>query len=307
MVFFLLLLSLVLLFLGGEIFVKASSNLAYKIGVSPIVVGLTIVALGTSSPELGVSIKSSLIRNNNIALGNVIGSNIFNFLFILGICSLLNPLRVRYEFIKFDVPVMIFASVLFGLLSIDDNVSLVDGIILLFCAVLYIYFLIKNNKTSEIEKKVVNDSYLKITFLMTIGLSLLVFGSDLLVDNAILISRGFGVSDKIIGLTIVAAGTSLPELVTSLVATIRGDKEIAIGNIIGSNILNIFIIIGISAPLSNQGLILDQSIKLFDLPMMIMTALLAWPLMRSDYLLSRKEGIFLVASYLAYVLYLIKM
>lgn len=300
-----LFISLILLFFGGEIFVKGSSSLAYKLGIAPMVVGLTIVALGTSSPELGVSIKASLIGNNNISIGNVVGSNIFNFLFILGLCSIISPLKVRYEFIKFDVPVMIFASLLLGLLSYNNQISVLDGTILFACAILYIFKLIRSNKSDEHQAQVKNESYLKIGLFMVLGLSLLIIGSDLLVDSAISISEHFGISDKIIGLTIVAAGTSLPELVTSIIATIRGEREIAIGNIIGSNILNIFVIIGLSAPFSKAGLIVEPTILRIDMPLMIFTAIIAWPLMRTGHQLGRKEGSLLVGIYLLYIGYLI--
>lgn len=301
-----LVISLVLLFLGGEIFVKGSSRLAYRLGISPMIVGLTIVAFGTSTPELGVSIKASLIGNNNIAIGNVVGSNIFNFLFILGLCSIISPLKVRYEFIKFDVPVMIFASLLLGILSFNNQISALDGVILFSCAILYLVILIKTNKAEESQTEIKQESYLRIGIFMTIGLGLLIFGSSLLVDSAISISKDFGVSDKIIGLTIVAAGTSLPELITSIIATIRGEKEIAIGNVIGSNILNIFIILGLSAPFSKTGLLVESSILHLDIPLMIFTAIIAWPLMRTGYQLDRKEGSLLVGVYVCYIGYLIK-
>lgn len=285
---------------------KGSSRLAYRLGLSPMVVGLTIVAFGTSSPELGVSIKASLIGNNNIAIGNVVGSNIFNLLFILGLCSIISPLKVRYEFIRFDVPVMIFASLLLGILSFNNQISAIDGIILFSCVILYLVTLIKKNKAEESQAENTPDSFLKIGMFLALGLGLLICGSSLLVDSAISISKHFGISDKIIGLTIVAAGTSLPELITSIIATIRGEKEIAIGNVIGSNILNIFLILGLSAPFSKTGLFVEPSILHFDMPLMIITAMIAWPLMRTGYQLDRKEGSLLVGVYVCYIGYLIK-
>lgn len=302
----LLVVSLILLFMGGEIFVKGSSSLAYKLGISPMIVGLTIVAFGTSSPELGVSIKASLVGNNNITIGNVVGSNIFNLLFILGLCSIISPLKVKYEFIKFDVPVMIFASFLLGLLSFNNQISVLDGIILFSCVIIYLIILVKMNKTEVSRPEISHESYLRIGVLMIGGLGLLIFGSSLLVDSAISISKHFGISDKIIGLTIVAAGTSLPELITSIIATVRGEKEIAIGNVIGSNILNIFLILGLSAPFSKTGLFVEASILHYDMPFMIFTAIIAWPLMRTGYQLDRKEGSLLVGIYVCYIGYLIK-
>ncbi len=304
----LFILSLFLLTAGGEFLVNGSSSLAKRLGLSPMVIGLTIVAFGTSTPELGVSIKASLIGNNDIAVGNVVGSNIFNFLFILGLSSLIAPLEVKKEFIIFDVPVMIIASFLLTLLSLNHQISQLEGLFLMGLGVLYILFLLYNNKkkttvVSDLDIKGLN--LIKSIFFIAIGLGLLVLGSDMLVKSAILAAKYFHVSDRIIGLTIVAAGTSLPELITSLVATYKGEREIAIGNVIGSNILNIFMIVGPSAILSQEGLTIKNSILNFDLPIMLAVALIAWPIMRSGKKIDRIEGSFLVICYIVYTSLLI--
>lgn len=298
--------SLILLFIGGEFFVKGSSGFAYRLGISPTIVGLTIVAFGTSAPELGVSIKASLIGNNNISIGNVVGSNIFNLLLILGLSSIVSPLKVKYQFIKFDVPVMIFSSLLFGLMALDNKISIFDGLLLILCSLIYVFILIKTNKASEEQSDKSKYQYFyKIAVFLLSGFALLIYGSNLLVESAISIVKYFNVSDKIVGVTIIAAGTSLPELITSLVATVRGEKEIAVGNVIGSNILNIFVILGISCQFTQSGLIVESSILRLDIPIMILVSLISWPLMRTGYELNRKEGTLLVGLYLAYIGYLI--
>lgn len=306
MTIILLILSLILLFIGGELFVKGSAGFATKFGISPTIIGLTIVAFGTSAPELVVSIKASLAGNDGISIGNVVGSNIFNLLFILGLCSLVAPLKVRYIFIKFDVPVMIFSSILFGIMALDEKVSFIEGIVLISFAIIYLFILIKTNKSIAPPENPTDIPYLKLAIYTLAGFSLLIYGSGLLVENAITISKTFNISDKVIGLTIVAAGTSLPELITSVVATYRGEREIAVGNVIGSCILNIFIILGISSQFSHNGLTVAPSLLYFDIPLMILISLLAWPLMRTDYKLDRKEGTLLFVFYLSYTFYLVK-
>jgi cation:H+ antiporter len=254
--FVLILVSLVLLYFGAEALVKGSSSLALKLGISPLIIGLTILGFGTSSPELLVSVNASLNGSSDIALGNVIGSNIFNICFILGLSAVLCPMLVRAQILKVDSPISVLLGFSLFYLLQDRVISRIEGIVLFSIIVLYVLlnvYLAKIEKNKLIDREFEEGigkpekSYFIDFVYITIGLSVLVFGSDLLVDNSVSIAKLFGVSEAIIGLTIVAAGTSTPELATSVVAALKKESDLAIGNIIGSNIYNIAAILGLSA------------------------------------------------------------
>lgn len=301
---------LVLLVAGANLLVKYSSLIASSLGIPPLIIGLTIVAFGTSAPELAVGINSSLSGNSSIVIGNVVGSNIFNVLFILGIAALISPLKVSEQLVKIDVPFMIFLSALIFFLSLGGSISRNDGLILIILLLLYIAFLIYQSKkagSAENDDVETEDKphWVKNISLTILGLALLVFGSGLFVDNLILIAKKFNISDEIIGLTIVAAGTSLPEVVTSIVATIKGKVDIAVGNVVGSNIFNGLAVLGFSCAVNPQGCIIPDSVMNFDIPVMIAVSLACLPIFFSGNRINRAEGFFFLFSYVAYTTYLI--
>ena len=309
---------LVLLVAGAEVLVKGASRIAFMFGLSPLVIGLTIVAYGTSSPELMVSIQSSLAGQPDIAVGNVVGSNIFNILLILGISALITPLVVAQQLIRLDVPILIGISCLTLMFGLDGKISRVDGGIFVTGSILYTVFLMiqsrkENNTdvTDEYEREY-GDSSVRSTKqilinagLILAGLILLVLGSKFLVDSAIAIARSFGVSELVIGLTLVSAGTSLPELATSVVASMRGERDIAVGNVIGSNIFNILAVLGGAALLSPEGLSVSQDAIRFDIPVMIAVAVICLPIFITGQLIARWEGLLFLSYYVAYTGYLI--
>ena len=279
---------LILLFVGAEGLIRGSSNLAIKMGITPLVVGLTVVAFGTSTPELVVSLKAALIGNSSISLGNVVGSNIANIALILGVAALIRPLDVHAKVIMREIPIMIGISVLLLLLLIDGELGFFDGLVFVFGIVIYTVvnvMMARKEKNSEVDTEFKEGLKSKLgirisIILMIGGLGLLIVGANLFVQSAVAIAKIFNVSDAIIGLTIVAVGTSLPELITSIVAAYKKESDIAIGNVVGSNIFNILGILGITAliiPISSVG------ISYIDLVVMVFTAIILFPLCRSGF------------------------
>jgi cation:H+ antiporter len=307
----LLALGLVLLFFGGEGLVRGSSALALRLGLTPLVVGLTVVAFGTSSPELVVSLKAALAGKGDIAIGNVVGSNIFNIGFILGLTALICPLKVQLQILKFDAPIMVLVSLVLVWVLRDATVSWTEGLLLTMALLVYVavnVYLARQTNVSEAVKAEYENSVPKpksnvlLDVAMIIGgLVLLVFGSRFFVDGAVKIAESFGVSQAIIGLTIIAAGTSMPELAASVVAALRKEPDIALGNIIGSNIFNILGILGLSALFRP---IVGEGISSFDLWVMVGFAGLLVPLLWTGYKLKRWEGGLFLAGYIAYVVWL---
>lgn len=298
------------LFLGGEGVIRGSSSLALRVGISPLVVGLTVVAFGTSSPELLVSLKAALMGNSSIALGNIVGSNIANILLILGLAAVIRPLQVHANVVKREIPIMIGITLLLVFFLIDGKIGFIEGIVFVLLLIAYIivniFLSLKENKEIEKEFEEGLKSKLNIptsvTFII-VGLALLFFGADLFLTGAVLLARVFNVSDAIIGLTVVAVGTSLPEIFTSVVATIKKESDIAVGNAVGSNIFNILSILGISAiivPINS-----DQ-ITYFDFGVMLAAAFILLPLSYSGFRISRLEGILLLAGYSVYIFLLVQ-
>lgn len=301
---------LIFLFIGAEGLIRGASALALRVGITPLVVGLTVVAFGTSTPELVVSLKAALIGNSSISLGNVVGSNIANIALILGIAALIRPLDVHANVIRREIPIMIVLSILLIILLIDGELSLIDGII--FVAGIITYTIVnismaRKEKNAEVENEFKEGLKTKLGVPVSIvfvvgGLGLMILGANLFVTSAISIAKAIGVSDAIIGLTIVAVGTSLPELITSIVAAYKNESDIAIGNVVGSNIFNILGILGITAlviPLSSEG------ISYIDFGVMLITALILLPLSKTGFRISRLEGLFLLTGYLVYIYYLL--
>jgi len=306
-----LLLGLVLLYFGAEGLVRGSSSLALRLGVGPLLVGLTVVAFGTSAPEMMVSVKAAYMGQGDISVGNVVGSNICNIGLILGFSALIVPISVASQIVRVDTPIMIAITALAIALLYDGSLSRTEGVVFFLLLVVYIVFSIRLAKkqaadplAQEFSDEVkISKSGVAIDVLMVIGgLVMLVFGAQFLVDAAIVIAKVFGLSEAVIGLTIVAIGTSLPEFATSLLAAVKKEADIAVGNIVGSNIFNILGILGVSAfitPLSSAG------ITGLDLGVMAAFALALWVFSRSGHSISRIEGAVLVLAYCAFITWLV--
>jgi len=305
---------LLLLIGGAELLVRGASALAGRLGMTPLVIGLTVVAFGTSAPELAISLQSGIAGEDALLLGNVIGSNIFNVLFILGISAMLAPLIVSKNLIKLDVPLMIGASILLYFFAWDGTISRIEGGILFVLLLTYIGFLIydarkqhnaqsKDESTQSAESK--SRYWVWDAAFVIAGFVLLVIGARWLVDGAVNFAEYLGVSSLIIGLTIVAAGTSLPEVATSILASIKGERDLAVGNIVGSNLFNIMCIIGLTAIILPGGIVVQPGVVGFDIPVMIAASIVCLPIFITDSLISRWEGIFFLGYYIAFTVYLI--
>jgi len=310
---------LILLALGADFLVRGASRLAAAVGISPLVIGLTVVAVGTSAPELAVSVQAGLGGNPNIATANVVGSNIFNVLFILGACAATRPLVVIRQLVRWDVPIMIAVSVGLLGLSVDGRLGFWDGGLLFAGIVLYTVWAIRKSRR---ETPLLGDPGAAVAAVpggtpqtagfigvqaawMLIGLLFLVLGARWLVNACIVLARIIGVSDTVIGLTIVAAGTSLPEAFTSIVATLRREQDIAIGNVVGSNIFNILSILGICAMITPGGLNVASSLLHFDMEVMLAVAVACLPIFFTGYRIARWEGWLFLGCYAAYTAFLI--
>lgn len=299
---------LVLLYYGAEFLVRGGVQIAKRFQVTPLVIGLTLVAFATSAPELVVSCDAALKGMGDIALGNVIGSNICNIALILGLCAVISPLRVNESLFKLDLPLMIGSSVLFALFCfLTGGINRIEGALFFAGIITYVTVSIRNARRSgEVVTEVEGDgkplsSGVSIV-LVLLGLGFLVGGARLLVTSAVCLAELFGVSQAVIGLTIVAIGTSLPELATSVIAALKGERDIAIGNVVGSNIFNVLAIMGIS-PLLRP--IKAADIQLIDLGVMLFCTLLLYPFLRTGFVLSRKEGVCLLTVYIGYTVWLI--
>lgn len=307
----LLIIGMILLIKGADWFVSGSSKIAKALKIPSLVIGLTLVSMGTSAPELSVSLIASIQGNNELSFGNVIGSNIFNTLFILGVSSLFIPLILNKEMKKYDIPIMLFLYVLlliFGFIITPYKLDIVESIIFVLLFIAYIVFLFirskKNYKEIEEEKeeKITKKVIIKSIIYIVIGLSSIIFGGDLVVDSASSLASKLGMSQSLIGLTIVAIGTSLPELVTSIVASIKKENDIAIGNVIGSNIFNIVFILGVSSVISPLSIL---SGSLIDVIVLIITGILVLLISLFSKNIKKWHGIIFVILYIIYVVYLI--
>ncbi|WP_269538697.1 calcium/sodium antiporter [Cerasicoccus fimbriatus] len=304
----LILAGIVLLYFGAEGLVRGSSSLAIRAGIQPLVVGLTVVAFGTSAPELTVSISAALQGMGPVALGNVLGSNIFNIAVILGISALIRPLEIHINLLRRDIPIMIGVSVIGFVLLFFSVVTRVYGLVLIALLVAYLLFTIRASKreTAASEAALEDVSppagpWWRDAIYVAAGLGLLVLGANWFVDGSIAIARKFGVPEAVIGLTIVAAGTSLPELATSIVAAVKKQTDIAVGNVVGSNIFNILCILGVTATVTP---IPTAGISLVDGGVMLLTAVILLPLAFTQRSISRAEGILLLGVYGGYLVWL---
>ena len=310
---------LALLLVGAELLVRGASRLAIALGISPLVVGLTVVAYGTSAPELAVSVSSALGggAGADLALGNVVGSNVCNVLFILGVSALVAPLTVAVQLVRFDVPLLIGVSALtWWLASTGPEITRLEGLVLLAGAILYTTFLVVQSRretaaaAGDYEREYGpaarprGRTAVNLLFVVA-GLALLVLGSRWLVDSATAFARAFGVSDLVIGLTVVAAGTSLPEIATSILAALRGERDIAVGNVVGRSIFNLLVVLGAAGVVAPEGLRVAIAALDFDLPVMVATAVACLPIFFTGYRIARWEGALFLAYYVAYTAWLI--
>ena len=309
MAIFLIVAGGLLLYYGGDWLVDGAAGLSLRWGLSPLVVGLTVVAFGTSAPELAVCIKAGLDGVHDIALGNVIGSNICNIGLVLAIAALIKPLKVQSQLVKIDVPISIIAAVAFCFMLWDKEISRVDGLILFAGVLAYVVFSLKMSKkeSAEVEHEFEEDiedehkSLATLFGLLLLGLAGVTYGGKIFVEGASAIATQMGVSQAVIGLTIVALGTSLPELATSILASMKGHGDMALGNVIGSCIFNLLAIVGLSSIITP---LQAGAINVVDLGVMLGTMVLLWPLLWTKLKLSRLEGGVLLSIYVSYSIYL---
>lgn len=323
MSYILLVIGFVLLIKGADIFVSGASNISKRLGIPSVIVGLTIVSLGTSAPELAVSAISAIKGNNEIAVGNVLGSNLFNTLVVLGVTTIIMTLTIKKSEVKRDYTINILATTVLLFLTFttilggrDNYISRLDGIVLLIGCISYITYLVLSVKRGKVSSENIQEelavesvseiSIFKSIIKLIIGIAGIVIGGQVVVDSATNIATSLGISEKLVGLTIVAIGTSLPELVTSVVAALKGEKDIALGNILGSNIFNILLIIGLSSAISP---IAVSNNLLFDFIFLIIVTLIIGIMIffnkKEEKNFGKKEGIILVAFYVFYMAYII--
>lgn len=306
-----LVIGLGLLTYGAERLVHGASSVAFKLGLSPLVIGLTVVAFGTSAPELVVSVGATIAGNSDIAIGNVVGSNIANIALILGLTAMIRPMSIHLRILKKEIPIMIFVTFFTSIFIIGDEITRLEGALLFAGLIAFIVYSIRSAKSvpADVKEQLIEEPEIDVDapiwkswFFIVLGLGLLVGGGELLVRGAVEIATLLGVSQVVIGLTVVAVGTSLPELATSAVAAFKGESDIAVGNVIGSNIFNMLCILGLTGiihPLdsSNFGLV--------DLGFMLALTIIILPLMRRGFELNRWEGGFLVLTYVVYTTWLV--
>ena len=302
---------LILLTYGAERLVHGSSSVAFRLGLSPLVIGLTVVAFGTSAPELVVSIGATVAGNSDIAIGNVIGSNIANIALILGLTALIRPMSIHLRIIKTEIPLMIGITLIASWFIMGDEITRLEGAFLFAGLIAFIVYSIKSARSVPMEAKAqqveepeidVDTPIWKSWVFVAIGLALLVGGGELLVRGAVEMATLFGISQAVIGITVVAIGTSLPELANSAVAAFKKESDIAVGNVIGSNIFNLLCILGITGMIHPLN---SSNFGLVDLGFMLGLTVLILPMMRRGFELNRWEGAFLVLTYVGYTAWLL--
>lgn len=300
----LIVIGIVLVVKGADWLTNGAVSVATRLHISQMVIGLTIVAMGTSMPEFCVSFVSALKGTPDLAVGNVVGSNIFNALLIVGVAAMVAPMAIMKKTVKVDIPVGVVASLLLLILCLDGSISRFDAGAMFLLFLMYMYYTVKGAKKGSADSSSSATVYSgwKSALLMVVGLAGLIGGSEVFVEGATKVAQALGVSDAIIGLTIVAGGTSLPELATSVVSARKGNSGIAIGNVLGSNIFNILMILGVTgliSPMSYSG------ITLVDMSVMVVSMLLLWMFSFTKYTVARWEGVVLVLIFLAYLTYLV--
>jgi cation:H+ antiporter len=307
------------LIVGAELLVRGASRLAVAVGISPLVVGMTVVAYGTSAPEVAVTVQAVYATppQPELALGNVVGSNISNVLLVLGLAALTVPLLVSRSLVRSTVPIMVAVTGLVWWMCLDGQLDRVEGAVLLAGAVLFSVVSIARSRRATVASRAQSTDHesaaarysklpnviLNLLFIV-VGLVLLVVGAHLLVDGATEVAKLLNVSELIVGLTVVAVGTSLPEIATSLIAGLRGQRDIAVGNVVGSNIFNLLLVLGICAAVAPQPLLVPASALRFDIPIMFAVALACWPIFYTEWVIDRWEGFAFLAFYVAYTAFL---
>ena len=312
---------LLMLYYGANWLVKGSSSLARNLGLTPLVIGLTVVAFGTSAPELFISVVSSIKDKSMIAVGNVVGSNICNIGLVLGLAAIIHPTTSNRSVYRRDIPIMLGVSIYLLLISFDSKIGRIEGASLFGGIILYTYFnyyiAVKESQQNlksdsvafvhAVEEIEYVTSRSRQVLLIAVGITGVVVGAEVLIDSAVAIMKIFNVSEKFIGLTVVALGTSLPELATSVVAALRKEMDISIGNLVGSNVFNILSVLGAASlikPIPIPGGFINSGL-LVDYLVMIFVGLLPWLMMRKDYIITRRDGFILLICYTGYVAYLI--
>jgi len=303
-----LLCGLVLLIAGAELLVRCAVRIAANMKVRPLLIGLTVVALGSSAPQMTVSLQAAFNDTADIAVGSVIGSNIFNILVTLGLSALIIPLRVSRQLVRLDIPLMILASGLVFALALNKQLDRLDGVVLLGGLLIYLALLLRQSRHSghhHASHDLPRTSWLHNLLLMLAALGLLGLAGHLLLGAAVTLATELGLSERIIGLTIIAVSTSLPELATSLIAAFRGQREIAVGNVIGSNVFNLLGVLGLTALVAPTPLSVSPNALAFDLPVMLGVAALCLPVFYTGYRVTRGEGVLFLGLYLAYGLHVV--
>lgn len=301
----LLIFGIVVVLKSADWLTNGAVGLATKLGISQIVIGLTIVAIGTSMPEFFVSIVSAIKETPDLAVGNIVGSNIFNVLLIVGVAATVAPIAIQRATVRRDIPIAIVASIMQTFMMLDDNISRIDALILFAAFIAFIWITLRNSKNDANEKDASTEKVIptwKSVLFIIFGLVGLVLGSNIFVDNASSLAHGWGISDAVIGLTIVAGGTSLPELATSAVAARKGDSGIAIGNVLGSNVFNILMILGLTGIISPMHI---QNITYIDMAVMVISMVLFWLFSFTKLRVERWEGCVLIACFLGYITWLV--
>ncbi len=316
---FLFLAGLGLLIVGAEMVVRGASKLALSLGVKPLILGITVVAIGSSAPELAIGLTSAMQGSDDLAVSNIAGTNIMNLLFILGMSAAIIPIALHSQILKLELPVIVLAALAMVLLSLDGTLSALDGALLVIGAAVYTIVLIRKSRQ---EPKEVVDEYEDMygerdekdqhdenkvrdriinSLLLVGGLAVTIFGANLLVEGAVGMARAFGITETVIGLTIVAIGTSAPELATTIIGTIRNDRDVAVGNLLGSSIYNILVILGITAIVAPGGLTVSREVLLIDISLMTLVALICIPIFITGKKITRLEGILFAAAYVVYL------
>jgi cation:H+ antiporter len=313
---------LITLIVGSELVVRGGSRLAGRLGIRPIVIGLTIVSIGTSMPELAIGVVAATEGSASLAVGNIAGTNVVNLLLILGLSTLIRPLSMQMRTLRFDLPMMSVAALLLWALAFQGTLTRLDGLILLLCAIAYTAVVVHTSRrenqevAAEFSAEYAGDDpdtrrrsgarpLARHVSLLVGGIVIIVAGAEWLVNGAVGMARAFGVSDALIGLTIVAIGTSAPELVTTVVSTVRGDRDIALGNLLGSGVYNIALVLGITCLAAPQALQLEPALVRIDIPIMVAATLVCVPIFVSGRRVTRSEGGAMVAAYLAYLAFLL--
>ncbi len=299
---------------GAELVVRAGTGLATRLAVRPIIIGLTVVSVGTSVPELAIGIDAAVNDSPNLAVGNIVGTNLINFLFILGLSALLIPIAIDRRTLKFDLPAMTASTLVLYLMSLDGMLTRLDGALLLVGAVAYTLGLLRvsRRETAEVEEDYTHavsasseHRLTRIGLSLTLGLALVVVGAELLVEGAASAAHALGVNDAVVGLTVIAIGTSAPELVTTIMSTVRGDRDIAIGNLLGSSIYNIAAVLGLTVLVAPNGVPVSEELLNADLVLLVAAMVAALPVLVSGARITRTEGGLFVATYVGYLTWLL--